>query len=80
MGARKTSPFEAEDHQKDELPTRVSSNQSLAPPTPNKSASMEPGLHNEAPIKTSKSRASIGSAMDLMGLHRRAADLAVLPS
>lgn len=71
MGAKKSSPFEAEDHQKDELPSRTSLGQALAPPTPRKSASLESALQNDGPIKTSRSRTSVGSAMDLMGFQRQ---------
>ena len=71
MGAKKSSPFEAEDHQKDELPSRTSTGQALAPPTPKKSSSLESALHNDAPIKSSRSRTSLGSAMDLMGFQRQ---------
>ena len=71
MGAKKTSPFESEDSQKDELPSRSSNGHPLAPPTPRKSSSLESALQGDGPIRTSRSRTSIGSALDLMGFQRR---------
>ncbi len=71
MGAKKSSPFEAEDHQKDELPSRSPPGQALAPLTPRKDARLESALQSEAPIKSIRSRTSLGSGMDLMGFQRQ---------